>query len=493
LVKVAELEPLKAQVSNLKQNVHIVKESNIKIGELGDELSTLKQNFAKLKQENTELSKSKQELESKLKETLKKSELELNTLRSVLDEAQSKSQKTQSKLDEMRNQLAELENERLNHQKLIKEYGKLEQRFEKVRSELMSKITAAATTTTDSTKSGSNLFNNGGPSTSSTNSLQPNSELESLIEEITVDEDGSTTKQQQSTYSASSESGFKSSSLSSSNSNHQSEHLAAALANFEANKLLYMTANGSEMDFTLITKLQRRIATLELERQHNNHQAESDKNNNNDLGVGGGDVQLPHGALVMDRLIQERDYEMIKSQELDFENQKLREDSSRLRDMIADNQKNGSDNSSFINKEMMNQFDALNEEVQRRRDECIQLKSLLIAKYRMSCRLLNESSNMNDLMNDQIPADLSMINTDGNEYEVGFNTQKILNRMLENQLTDLQKKFDKEKESLMKEIKSLRDENSRQQDLLTKDLSPESLAEHTYKNEIIKLTDQNLV
>ncbi len=37
--KVAELEPLRAQVNNLKQNTNIVKESNIKINELNEELS----------------------------------------------------------------------------------------------------------------------------------------------------------------------------------------------------------------------------------------------------------------------------------------------------------------------------------------------------------------------------------------------------------------------------------------------------------------------
>ncbi len=39
--KVAELEPLKAQVNNLKQNTNIVKESNIKINELNEELLKL--------------------------------------------------------------------------------------------------------------------------------------------------------------------------------------------------------------------------------------------------------------------------------------------------------------------------------------------------------------------------------------------------------------------------------------------------------------------
>jgi hypothetical protein len=91
-----------------------------------------------------------------------------------------------------------------------------------------------------------------------------------------------------------------------------------------------------------------------------------------------------------------------------------------------------------------------------------------------------------------VAADISSINTDGNEYEVGFNTQKILNRMLENQITDLAKRHESERDLLLKDIKSLRDETSRQHDLLLKDLPPESLAEAAYKSEILKLADQNL-
>ena len=81
------------------------------------------------------------------------------------------------------------------------------------------------------------------------------------------------------------------------------------------------------------------------------------------------------------RLQQEKDYELIKSQEFELENQKLREDLNRIRDLCADNQIGNTD--SKISEEMMNQFDALSEECQRRRDECIQLKSLLVSRHKL--------------------------------------------------------------------------------------------------------------
>lgn len=147
---------------------------------------------------------------------------------------------------------------------------------------------------------------------------------------------------------------------------------------------------------------------------------------------------------------------------------------------------------------MVNQFDALNEELQRRRDECIQLKTILVAKHRMSMMTKTQTSSTDMMMSghtdsDDTNADINSINTEGNEFEVGYNTQKILNRILENQMNEQKRNSDEEKTMLMKEIKQLRDETERQQDLLMQNLSPELLADATFKNEIIKLTDQNLV
>jgi myosin V len=274
------------------------------------------------------------------------------------------------------------------------------------------------------------------------------------------------------------------------------------VANFEANKDLYMTSNGSEMDVSLISKLNRRIASLEMEKRQftqggsgsgrNATSAstngliipsvvEQDNNNNiNDLSE----------AEKFERIQQEKDYEMIKSQELEFENQKLKEDLTRLRDFVSENQQTGSKSESIINKEMINQFDALNEEVQRRREECIQLKSLLIAKHRASFHNNNDHSSSDEHNNID---DINSLNTDGNEFEVGYNTQKILNRILENQMFELKKTSETEKVCLQKEMSKLREENERQQNLLLQNLSPESLAEATYKNEIVKLADNNLV
>ena len=347
----------------------------------------------------------------------------------------------------MKNQLSELENERANHQKLIKEYGKLEQRFEKVRSELLKYSKSQAPSGSLASSSGS--FS------------QHPSELESLIEELEND---------------AKQANFLSASV-----------LSQEVANFDSNKLLYMTANGSEMDLTLVSKLNRRIAALEAERKEFLKNKPNINESEHLTEVTHDSPLSSNNANSIEKLQQEKDYELIKSQELELENQKLREDLNRLRDLVADNQSGKVD--SLINKEMMSQFDALNEEVQRRRDECIHLKSLLVTRHYMSHR---RNSGQNDDGSLENP-DPSLIMTDGNEFEVGYNTQKLLNRILENQMNELKRTNEAEINNLQKELKQLKEENERQQNILMQNLTPETLAEATYKNEIMKLADQNLV
>lgn len=108
-----------------------------------------------------------------------------------------------------------------------------------------------------------------------------------------------------------------------------------------------MTSNGSEMDISLISKLQRRIAALELEKKSlrmassssssatttttsklslSSAAAHHHDNNNNQQPL----LEDEGGLSLVERLQQDKDYELIKAQELELENQKLREDLNRL-------------------------------------------------------------------------------------------------------------------------------------------------------------------
>jgi chromosome segregation ATPase len=135
--KIINFFPKIKKVANLKQNTQIVKESNIKIHDLSDELAKLRESYETLKGEKEHLAKTKDQIERNLKDVNTKSSAQIATLQAQLVETQEKNVKLDTRIDEMKAQLNELENERANHQKLIKEYSKLEQRFEKVRTELL--------------------------------------------------------------------------------------------------------------------------------------------------------------------------------------------------------------------------------------------------------------------------------------------------------------------------------------------------------------------
>ncbi len=113
----------------------------------------------------------------------------------------------------------------------------------------------------------------------------------------------------------------------------------------------------------------------------------------------------------------ECDYDLIRAQELEIENNKLRDDINQLRKLYdADT---GDD---LINSEIKRQFITYGEELQRYRDECIQYKTIIVTQNRLIDKYTNKTYSKED-HNDLI-ADST------NEYEMVYNTQKILNRYL---------------------------------------------------------------
>lgn len=88
----------------------------------------------------------------------------------------------------------------------------------------------------------------------------------------------------------------------------------------------------------------------------------------------------------------------------------------------------------------------------------------------------------------------SQIYTNGTyEFLNGYNSLKIVNRILENQISEIKKRYELEKFDLIKEINSFTDENERYQEILIKNLAPDILAEAAIKNEINMLIEKNLV
>ncbi|CAH2056452.1 unnamed protein product, partial [Iphiclides podalirius] len=161
-------------------------------------------------------------------------------------------------------------------------------------------------------------------------------------------------------------------------------------------------------------------------------------------------------------------------EELEIENKKLREHLDRLR---------AAGDGVLISKEVIEQLSVMQKELDRRRDECIQLKSVLT----------NQTVNLKSLATSNYGSDVDIINEDG-ELATAYEAQKDINRQLQEELL-AEKKFYSEHISKAKaEIERLREENEKYQKLLSTDLSqePKNKSQEYAQNEIIRLAAESL-
>ncbi|XP_050097643.1 unconventional myosin-Va isoform X3 [Anopheles aquasalis] len=136
----------------------------------------------------------------------------------------------------------------------------------------------------------------------------------------------------------------------------------------------------------------------------------------------------------------------IRASELEVENEKLRQDYNLLRNSI----KRGVES-----REMDAQYTALQEELKRRREECISLKGVL-AQQSQSLRSLGQAGN----------GDTSVRIHDEGELMEAFQAQKLVNRQLESELRAI---TDANNESIVESnriIDGLKTENSELQEML---------------------------
>ncbi|XP_068621761.1 unconventional myosin-Va [Battus philenor] len=173
-----------------------------------------------------------------------------------------------------------------------------------------------------------------------------------------------------------------------------------------------------------------------------------------------------------------------KVEELEIENKKLREQLDRLR-AAAD--------SVLVSKEVIEQISVMQSELARRRDECIQLKSVLTNQKSWYQALKSVTVNLKSLASSNYGSDVDIINEDG-ELATAYEAQKDINRQLQEELS-AEKKFYSEHISKAKaEIERLRDENEKYQKLLSADLSqePKNKSQEYAQNEIIRLAAESL-
>ncbi|XP_017766826.1 PREDICTED: unconventional myosin-Va isoform X4 [Eufriesea mexicana] len=195
------------------------------------------------------------------------------------------------------------------------------------------------------------------------------------------------------------------------------------------------------------------------------------------------DVEKEKGRLI--RMVEdlERDspeessrmQDTFRLQELEMENAQLKKDLGSLRKSVSSGVTGAQQN-------LMGQFDALQKELERRREECIQLHSVLADNTR---RMKSLGSNYG--------RDVDIINEDG-ELVLAFEAQKKINRQLEDELQMKEKGWRSQRDEWRAEIDRLQEEIEKQQKLLSVNLSksPQTQTEAYMQHEIARLTSENL-
>ncbi|XP_021923468.1 unconventional myosin-Va [Zootermopsis nevadensis] len=170
-----------------------------------------------------------------------------------------------------------------------------------------------------------------------------------------------------------------------------------------------------------------------------------------------------------------RTHDTFKLQELEMENSKLKTDLAALRKVTADGETGG--------QELLKQLEASQLELDRRREECIQLHSVLS----------NQTKGLKSVASNNYSSHIDIINEDG-ELVLAFEAQKKINRQLEDELQAEKTRWQAERNEFMQEIERLKEDNDRQQKLLSVNLmkSPQTQTEAFMQHEITRLTSENL-
>lgn len=147
----------------------------------------------------------------------------------------------------------------------------------------------------------------------------------------------------------------------------------------------------------------------------------------------------------------------LRVSELEVENEKLRHDYHLLRQSIR---------SGTEMQELEAQHNALEEELKRRREECIQLKTVLQQQTQSLKSLGNESLTLR-------ASDQSLIID--NELNEAYQAQKLVNKQLESELKALTEENNAHLAELSRQLDELRQENTQLQELLNSGLDEQNI------------------
>uniref|UniRef100_G1PV90 Unconventional myosin-Vb n=1 Tax=Myotis lucifugus TaxID=59463 RepID=G1PV90_MYOLU len=267
------------------------------------------------------------------------------------------------------------------------------------------------------------------------------------------------------------------------------------------------------LDMTVFLKLQKRVRELEQERRK--LQAQLERREQQD----GRKVQVepPKNDIDLD---QDTDlaYNTLKRQELESENKKLKNDLNELRKAVADQatQNNAAPGSPDGYGLLLNQLRLANEELEVRKEEVLILRTQIVsadqrrlagksAEPNINARTSWPNSEKHVDQEDAIEAyhgvcqtnskteDWGYLNEDG-ELGLAYQGLKQVARLLEAQLQAQSRAHEEEVECLQAQVEALKEEMDRQQQTFSQTLllSPEAQVEFGVQQEMSRLTNENL-
>nr|XP_014347792.1 PREDICTED: unconventional myosin-Vb [Latimeria chalumnae] len=270
------------------------------------------------------------------------------------------------------------------------------------------------------------------------------------------------------------------------------------------------------MDMTLFLKLQKRVRELEQERKKLQTQLEKKEEQDQTQ------LQIPtvmfYRFLGYSCLSYSACFGVLQRQELESENKKLKNELNELRKAVVE--KATEDDSSSEQQEsyniLLNQLKSANEELEVRKEEVLILRTQIVSASQQKTTDKNmeleptsptiwANSDKHMDKDDAIEAyhgicetnnkteDWGYLNEDG-ELGLAYQGLKQVARLLEAQLQSQSRQHEEEAESLRTQIEALKEELEKQQQVLmqTLHLSPEARVEYSIQQEITRLTNENL-
>ncbi|XP_005866307.1 PREDICTED: unconventional myosin-Vb isoform X1 [Myotis brandtii] len=269
------------------------------------------------------------------------------------------------------------------------------------------------------------------------------------------------------------------------------------------------------LDMTVFLKLQKRVRELEQERRK--LQAQLERREQQD----GRKVQVepPKNDIDLDQ-DTDLAYNTLKRQELESENKKLKNDLNELRKAVADQatQNNAAPGSGSPDGYglLLNQLRLANEELEVRKEEVLILRTQIVsadqrrlagksAEPNINARTSWPNSEKHVDQEDAIEAyhgvcqtnskteDWGYLNEDG-ELGLAYQGLKQVARLLEAQLQAQSRAHEEEVECLKAQVEALKEEMDRQQQTFSQTLllSPEAQVEFGVQQEMSRLTNENL-